>query len=180
MANPDASTIAIRLEQLSDLFDSFDPAPRFRQRLSPDVMDYLVKRAGESGAGPLKIELHLPAGGVNSADSLALSAAISAAFRAEEAREHAQRKELFAEGRWLLAIGAAVVVAGAIAMWAIDRFVEIKFLSNLAQSVFVIIAWVIVWRPAELYLYDWLPIRQQKQLFARLAAAPVAIVPRRD
>lgn len=35
--------------------------------------------------------------------------------------------------------------------------------------------WVAMWRPLEIFLYDWWPIRADARLFDRLAAMPVRI-----
>jgi hypothetical protein len=35
--------------------------------------------------------------------------------------------------------------------------------------------WVAMWRPMEVFLYDWWPIRAEARLFDRLAAMPVRI-----
>ncbi|HUR21430.1 MAG TPA: hypothetical protein VMZ90_11515 [Vicinamibacterales bacterium] len=35
--------------------------------------------------------------------------------------------------------------------------------------------WVAMWRPLEIFLYDWWPIRTEPRLFERLSAMPVEI-----
>ena len=35
--------------------------------------------------------------------------------------------------------------------------------------------WVAMWRPLEIFLYDWWPIRAEARLFDRLAVMPVRI-----
>jgi len=39
----------------------------------------------------------------------------------------------------------------------------------------VIGGWVAMWRPIEIFLYDWWPIRDERKLFERLSAAPIEI-----
>ncbi len=36
--------------------------------------------------------------------------------------------------------------------------------------------WVAMWRPLEIFLYDWWPIRAEARLFDRLSAMPVRLV----
>ena len=38
-----------------------------------------------------------------------------------------------------------------------------------------IVGWVALWRPLEIFLYDWWPIRAQIRLAERLAAMPIEI-----
>jgi hypothetical protein len=35
--------------------------------------------------------------------------------------------------------------------------------------------WVAMWRPLEVFLYDWWPIRAEARLYDRLAAMPVRL-----
>jgi hypothetical protein len=46
---------------------------------------------------------------------------------------------------------------------------SVNCLAVLQQS-FVIGGWVAMWRPIEVFLYDWWPIRAEARLYDRLAA----------
>jgi hypothetical protein len=39
----------------------------------------------------------------------------------------------------------------------------------------IIGGWVALWRPMEIFLYDWWPIAAEARLFDRLAAMPVSL-----
>jgi hypothetical protein len=45
----------------------------------------------------------------------------------------------------------------------------------LMREGMVIGGWVAMWRPLEIFLYDWWPIRAERRLFDRLAMMPVQI-----
>lgn len=45
----------------------------------------------------------------------------------------------------------------------------------IASESLVVFGWVAMWRPAEIFLYDWLPITRRRRLFRRLAAAEVEV-----
>jgi len=40
-----------------------------------------------------------------------------------------------------------------------------------------IFGWVAMWKPAELFLYDWIPVRRNKKLFGRLASMDITFAP---
>jgi hypothetical protein len=44
------------------------------------------------------------------------------------------------------------------------------------KELFIILGWVALWRPAELLLYEWFPIRKKARLFARLAESDIKFV----
>ena len=53
-------------------------------------------------------------------------------------------------------------------------------LGQILRESLVIGGWVAMWRPMEIFLYDWWPIRAEARLADRLAAMPVRIVYKQD
>jgi hypothetical protein len=45
----------------------------------------------------------------------------------------------------------------------------------MCHESFSIGGWVAMWRPIEVFLYDWWPIRAEARLYDRLSAMPVRI-----
>ena len=62
-------------------------------------------------------------------------------------------------------------------LWLLQQTAQNTVLYTFARDSSVILAWVVIWRPAEIFFYDWLPIRKRRILFDRIAAAPVRIEP---
>jgi hypothetical protein len=54
------------------------------------------------------------------------------------------------------------------------------FRYGILRESFVIGGWVALWRPLEIFLYDWWPIRAEAQRYDRLAAMTVELVPAGD
>jgi len=48
-------------------------------------------------------------------------------------------------------------------------------IGEIARESLTIGGWVSMWRPLEIFLYDWWPIRSEVRLSERLAAMPVRI-----
>jgi hypothetical protein len=59
--------------------------------------------------------------------------------------------------------------------WRIGRDDGDGLLRSIASESLVIFGWVAMWRPAETFLYDWLPITRRRRLFRRLAEAEVEV-----
>ena len=49
--------------------------------------------------------------------------------------------------------------------------------AGVARESLLIGGWVAMWRPLEVFLYDWWPIRAEARLFDRLSAMIVRVVP---
>jgi hypothetical protein len=99
-------------------------------------------------------------------------------------REHFERcaagkrrelRQLFRTGRASLLIGLAFL-AGAIALaqW-LGGLIRHEGYAWLVSESLIIGGWVALWRPMEIFLYDWWPIRADARLFDRLAAMPVSL-----
>jgi hypothetical protein len=64
----------------------------------------------------------------------------------------------------------AVILAG-----LVERALGGTQISALIRESIVIGGWVAMWRPLEIFLYDWWPILAERKLFDRLSAAPIQI-----
>ena len=47
--------------------------------------------------------------------------------------------------------------------------------ARVLEESLIIVGWVANWRPIEIYLYDWLPIRRRIRPNRRIAAAVVDV-----
>jgi hypothetical protein len=54
--------------------------------------------------------------------------------------------------------------------------VETERYAAMIENSLVILAWVALWRPLEIFLYDWWPIRAEAKLFDRLGQMEVRTV----
>ena len=49
--------------------------------------------------------------------------------------------------------------------------------SNFLREGLTVVSWVALWRPLEIYLYDWWPVREEQRLLSRLARMHVKMLP---
>jgi hypothetical protein len=100
------------------------------------------------------------------------------AVRAETTRR--RLRLLFRVGRTSLAIGIVFVAVTVAAGDLIAKALQGQHLGEIIKESLLIGGWVAMWRPLEVFLYDWWPIRQEAQLYDRLSAMPVRIVYKDD
>jgi hypothetical protein len=164
------------LADTRQLFNSMDPAP-FRQRdLDPNAAAYIVDWAEEAPAGqPLGMVLHLGSGAPSEADAAIVRESVHEYFQRRAATTRRQLRQLFRVGRYSLLIalvflGLVIVVGESIA-----SLVSKERYAALIQDSLVIGSWVALWRPLEIFLYDWWPISAEAKLFDRLSQMDVRI-----
>lgn len=170
--------IELRVEEIAQLFDTFDPFP-FRERdLDADAEEYIVGWARELPTNqPIEIVVHAPANVIAGPIAQGLEAALRRFFAYRADVTSRDLKELLRIGRWSLLIGVAVLgiclalgesIAGRLGPGYFGRFVE---------EGLIIVGWVVNWRPIEILLYDWWPLARRRRLYLRLAAATVVLRP---
>ena len=54
-------------------------------------------------------------------------------------------------------------------------FLRDTHFAEIIREGLLIVGWVAMWRPLEVFLYDWWPIRAEAHLFDRLSTMPVRI-----
>jgi hypothetical protein len=174
-----AAQIEIRVDDVSQLFDTLDPFP-FRERdLDKDAEEYIVGWARELPRdAPIAIVVHVRADGSSAGNAMDISDALGRyfAYRADIASR--ELSELFRVGRVALLIGLSVLVVCIGASGMITMRFGADHWSQIVQEGLIIVGWVANWRPIEIFLYDWWPIVRRRRLYRRLASATVEV--RRD
>jgi hypothetical protein len=163
--------IDIKLQNVEQIFDNRDPAP-FRERdLDPDLSDLLLD-AGEDliGEPTFKVIFWL--------DKPCPPHEIESAFRAhfeytiERLRRARRRRRR--TGQVSLAIGVVLVVA----LIALAQFVTANLRGPLGAGLhegLLVSCWVVMWKPIETLVYDWIPFRHERHVARKLLAAPVEV-----
>jgi hypothetical protein len=170
------SIIKIHVSELKQLFDAIDPSP-FRERdLDPKAEEFIVgwaKDLPRDASLALVVDLDREAGLPN--EAAVLREAIHEFFRHRAETYRRRLRELFRLGRTSLLIGV-VVLAAAIALGDfLSKLMKGSGLGEIVRESLTIGGWVSMWRPLEVFLYDWWPIRNEARLSDRLAAMPVRI-----
>lgn len=158
------------------LFNALDPAP-FRERdLDPAAENYIVGWAREQPrSAPLHLVVRLTKETPEADTGLMLEEAIDCYFRDRARATRRELRELLRIGRISLVIGLAfLAVAIGAGEFAASLAASDSYRSIIKES-FVIGGWVALWRPLEIFLYDWWPVRGRARLFDRLATLDVAV-----
>lgn len=158
--------IEIRLRELRQLFNTLDPAPFHEKDLDSAAEEYIVSAVREIGAHPSRLVLHLPPGATRE-DAYGVVMAIRNYFvyRSHHTRE--QLRLLFVRGLISLLIGLAFLVACLSLRQLLAASVE-SFMTILSEGL-LILGWVAMWKPVEIFLYDWWPEVDKGRLFERIA-----------
>jgi hypothetical protein len=168
--------IEVHLSELKQLFNAMDPSP-FRERdIDPAAEEFIVSWAREApGDAPLGLLVHLdrPAGLPDEPAILRDAIREFFTYRAQGTRR--RLRQLLRQGRTSLAIGLLFLAASIAVGDLLAGLFSGRRIGEILRESLLIGGWVAMWRPLEVFLYDWWPIRDEARLFGRLAAMPVRI-----
>jgi hypothetical protein len=169
--------LELHVGEMRQLFYAMDPAP-FRERdLDPNAEEYIVEWGRETRAGaPLGLVVRLSREPATPENAALLFDAVHSYFRQRAEATRRKLRQLFRVGRVSLVIGLAFL-AGAIVLGEfVAGFFGTTSYGGIIQETFVIGGWVALWRPLEIFLYDWWPIRAEAKLFDRLGDMDVRVL----
>lgn len=162
--------IEINLREPRQLFNSLDPAPFHEKDLDASAEEYIVSAVQELGIHQQnKLVIYLP--NAEDAECRTIPAAISHyfAYRAQQARSDLQQ---------LLRFGSISLLIGVTFLFLCLMLREALIQANAGQIVtegLLIVGWVALWRPLEVFLYEWWPIHQRQNRFQYIVTMPMEV-----
>jgi hypothetical protein len=169
------ATIEISLGRLQQLFNSLDPSPFHDRDLDHDAEEYIVGWAEEVALHrPLRLVIHLPPSEQAKSDQPVLERAIHNYFAYQQRQSQRRLRLLFRDGRIALLIGIAFLFVCILIRQVAYSFGSGAVAEIIAEGM-LIVGWVAMWRPLEIFLYDWWPIRRRTRVLGKLSAMPVVV-----
>jgi len=164
--------IELRLREPRQLFQQLDPAPFREKDLDPAAESYIEDAVRELGPGrEARIVLHLPEAERAGADARSLPDAVSYYFAGRSRQSRVELGRLLRRALVNLAIGLAFLFA----CLSLRRSLLGAGASEVIAEGLLIIGWVALWRPVEMFLYDWWPILRRQRRFEAIARMPVEV-----
>jgi hypothetical protein len=174
----DAVEIAVRARTVGALFSPLDPSPVAERDLDPAVEAHVVGWARELPVrAALVLVIELPAEEAGRPEAAEIAVSFGNYFASRAAAIAGEQRELFRVGRLSLVIGTAVLVSCLLASQLLAPRIPNPTIARVLEESLILLGWVANWRPLEIYLYEWWPIRRRRLLHERLAWAPVVIRP---
>lgn len=88
--------------------------------------------------------------------------------------------ELFRVGRISLLIGLLVLALCLVSAQVVEGLSLGGQVTRYLEEGLIILGWVANWKPLEIFLYEWWPVTQRRNLYRRLGTATVEVRPAQD
>ncbi len=167
--------ISLKLHEMTQLFNSMDPSPFIEKDLDDDAEEFIVSWAQEfSPHAPIKLRIYLDQWPAEDPKEL-IRTAVHNHFAHRAQITNLEFRRLLKQGRTSLFIGllflsaclllSKILLGGDADTWA-----------AVVRESLTIAGWVAMWRPMQIYLYDWWPLRRRSRVFVKLSHMPVEVV----
>jgi hypothetical protein len=166
---PAPAVIELKLRDIKQLFNSFDPSPFYEKDLDDDAENYIVSWAREMPQPPgfrLVIHLDVPPVGVEAAP---VEQAIRRFFRYRAEMSRLAFLQLMRQGRASLMIGLLFMAVCLGTAQLLARMAPSNLFLEILRESLAVGSWVSLWRPLEIYLYGWWPLRNTWRLYRKMS-----------
>ncbi|UYN93001.1 MAG: hypothetical protein KIT25_13015 [Enhydrobacter sp.] len=175
-ANKDeAVAVELRLDRLARLYNSLDPSPFKDKELDAAADEYIVGSAQELGGRPMRLVVLLSEPELKLADAADIIASIRGHFLWRAQVESRRLSSELRRGRRSLAIGLVFLVVCLVVRQLIGT--PETGPTHILREGLLIVGWVAMWGPIEIFLYAWWPIAGRRRLFEQLARTDVEVRP---
>jgi hypothetical protein len=172
MNNRPSGLIELRLTNVGQLFNTMDPSPFHERDLDHDAEEFILSWAREHERDSdlrIKVVLRQPED-PEAARLVRESIQHYFGYRARIARQ--DLGELFREGRTALLIGLLFL---ATTLLLRDLIPAGARWSDFLREGLTICGWVGLWKPIDIHLYRWWPLKAHGRLLSRLSRCPVEV-----
>ena len=172
-----AHLIELKLRDPSQLFNSMDPSPFNDKDLDHDAEEFIVSWAREYPPHePLTLRIHLDQWPLEDPTEM-ITEAVHNYFEYRAKLNHMEFKRLMEQGRDSLVIGL-LFLSACLLLSKMLLGDNPSTWAGVARESLTIAGWVSMWRPMEIYLYDWWPVRRRGRVYAKLSEMPLEVVQR--
>jgi len=166
--------IEVRIREVAQLFNTFDPMPFPEKDLDADAEEFIVGWAKEYPAKEaLTVRVHLTSPPADPEVGERIRDTIHTYFRHRAMIMRRKFRELLKRGRLSLFIGLFFLTVCTLLADLVVATMGDQAIFQIIKESLLIAGWVAMWRPMEIFLYDWWPLRHEWRVYDRLSRAIV-------
>jgi hypothetical protein len=166
--------IEVFVDRIEQLFNSMDPSPFQERDLDDDAEEFIVSWAQEfPRRDPVSLVIHVNQLSEQRDAQHLVEAAVHHYFAYRAKLNWLQLRHLFKQGRTSLIIGLTFLAACMITSQLLRR--QAGTLPIVLREGLIIAGWVAMWRPMEIFLYEWWPLLRTGRLYEKLSRMRVEV-----
>jgi hypothetical protein len=178
MPKPERAThrIELNLREVGQLFNTMDPAPFPEKDLDGDAEEFILGWVREFPLDEaVVLVVHLKEFPADQNPQPAIEQGVHHYFAYRARMNRLEFRQLLKEGQQSLVIGILFLAACLTTGHAIGGGEAYGTFRSIARESLTIGGWVAMWRPMQIYLYDWWPLRRRGRLYKKLSRMKVEV-----
>jgi len=166
--------IELNLRDVDQLFNTMDPSPFHEKDLDRDAEEFILSWAQEFHRHePVDLIVHLEKFPEKHDAARLVEDAVRHYFAYRARMNQMEFQRLMKQGRLSLLVGLSFL---GFCLLVIELAAKgAGTLPNFFAQSLTIAGWVAMWRPMEIYLYEWWPLRRRGQILDKLSRMDVEI-----
>ncbi len=171
--------IELDLRDLHQLFNSMDPSPFREKDLDADAEEFMVGWMQEFPLRePVALAVHLRQPPETGDAQALIEQAVHHYFAYRADLNRLELRRLLEQGRVSLVIGL-LFLSGCLFAGSLIGHRD-GTLAQVWREGLTIAGWVAMWRPMQIYLYDWWPLARRGRIFEKMSRMRVEVIQRLD
>ena len=167
--------IQLKLREVSQLFNTMDPSPFHERDLDDLAEQFILSWTSEFPVKePVQLTVILTEKPAGEDPERLVRSAVHHHFIERAIQHRRDFRQLMRDGWYSLLIGLLFLGTCLAVSEAVGQQSPRSLLSLLRESL-VIGGWVAMWRPMEIYLYEWWPLRRRLRIDRKLSRMPVEV-----
>lgn len=172
---PGVGHIELNLRNIGQLFNTMDPSPFHDKDLDHDAEEFILSWAQEyHHFEPVDLVIHLEEAPQEGHPAALVTDAIHNYFAYRARLNQLEFKRLMKQGQTSLLVGVLFLLACLVAIEFLTPSHPATLTKFISEGL-TIAGWVAMWKPMQIYLYDWWPLRQRGRTFDKLRQMPVEV-----
>jgi hypothetical protein len=172
---PGVRHIEVSLRNVEQLFNTMDPSPFHEKDLDRDAEEFIFGWAQEYHHNePLDLVVHLEKVTDEKDPTRLVTDAVHNYFGYRARLNELEFKRLMKQGRVSLLVGVSFLSFCLAATEIIVRQLPGTMARFLSEGL-TIAGWVAMWKPMQIYLYDWWPLRRRGKIFEKLSTMSIEV-----
>lgn len=167
--------IQLNLRDINQLFNTIDPSPFQERDLDRNAEDFILSWAHEFSLDePVDLIVHLKKVPESHHARHLVEEAIHNYFAYRARLNQLEFRRLMKQGRTSLVVGLSFLGLCLLTSQFLAS-TEHGIVPDFIEQGLTIAGWVAMWRPMEIYLYEWWPLRHRGKIFDKLSRMPIEV-----
>ncbi|MBI5773407.1 MAG: hypothetical protein HZA89_06655 [Verrucomicrobia bacterium] len=168
--------IELNLRDLSQLFNSMDPSPFHEKDLDHDAEEFILGWAQEYHLHePVALTVHLQQLPGEGDPKKIVEQAVHNYFTYRARMNKLEFSRLMKQARTSFIIGLGFLSSCLLGVEMLAVSQDAGTWTTLLKEGLTIIGWVSMWRPVEIYLYEWWPLKRLGHIYEKLGRMHVEV-----